>query len=154
VGTGTGVPVVAGSDNYVSELLDSTFDVMGTLKTAYHPGASWLMSRATSIAIRKAQKQANLFEPVFVREGGKDFLHGYPVTYSTAVDPIAAGNTPLYFGDFKQGYVIGDRGGAGINVKVLDQPKALEGLVILLAYRRTDGRVRRTEAIQSITLHS
>jgi HK97 family phage major capsid protein len=154
VGTGTGVPVVAGTDNYGSELLDATFDVMGTLKTAYHPGASWFMSRSTSIVLRKAQKQANLFEPVFVRTGGKDYLHGYPVTYSTAVDPIAAGNTPLYFGDFKQGYVIGDRGGSGINVKILDQPRATEGLVILLAYRRTDGRVRRSEAIQAITLHS
>jgi HK97 family phage major capsid protein len=58
------------------------------------------------------------------------------------------------FGDFKDGFVIGDRGGSGINVKILDQPKALEGLLVLLAYRRTDSRVRRSEAIQAITLHS
>jgi HK97 family phage major capsid protein len=58
------------------------------------------------------------------------------------------------FGDFKQGYVIGDRGGSGINVKILDQPKATEGILQLLAYRRTDGRIRRAEAIQAITLHS
>jgi HK97 family phage major capsid protein len=154
VGTGTGNVVVAGTDNYASELLDATFDVMGTLKTAYHPGASFLMSRATSIVLRKAQKQANLFEPVFTRSAGKDYLHGYPVTYSTAVDGVTAGGTPIYFGDFKQGYVIGDRGGSGINIKILDQPKATEGLVILLAYRRTDGRVRRSEAIQAIALHS
>jgi HK97 family phage major capsid protein len=153
-GNRTGVPVVAGADNYTSELLDATFDVMGTLKTAYHPNASWLMSRATSIVLRKAQKQANLFEPVFTRVGNKDYLHGYPVTYSTAMPAIAAGATPALFGDFKTGYCIGDRGGSGINVKVLDQPRATEGLVILLAYRRTDGRVRRSEAIQAITLHS
>jgi HK97 family phage major capsid protein len=112
------------------------------------------MSRATSIVLRKAQKQANLFEPVFTRVGNKDYLHGYPVTYSTAMPAIAAGATPALFGDFKTGYCIGDRGGSGINVKVLDQPRATEGLVILLAYRRTDGRVRRSEAIQAITLHS
>ena len=166
-GTGTGQPqglignvgagvsgIVAGTDSYASELLDSTFDVMGTLKTAYHPNASWLMSRATSIVLRKAQKQANLFEPVFVRVGGKDYLHGYPVTYSTAMPAIAAGDTPILFGDFKIGYVIGDRGGSGINVKILDQPRATEGLIVLLAYRRTDGRVRRSEAIQAVTLHS
>lgn len=153
--TGAGVTgVLAGSDNYTSELLDSTFDVMGTLKTAYHPGASFLMQRATSVLLRKAQKQANLFEPVFTREGGRDYLHGYPVVYSTAMPAVAAGATPILFGDFKQGYVIGDRGGSGINVKILDQPRATEGLVILLAYRRTDGRVRRSEAIQAITLHS
>jgi HK97 family phage major capsid protein len=154
VGTGTGVAVLAGSDNYASELLDATFDVMGTLKGAYHQSASWLMARSTGIVIRKAQKQANLFAPVFTHEGGKDYLHGYPVTYSTSVDAVAAGKTPLYFGDFKQGYVIGDRGGSGINVKILDQPKAVEGILQLLAYRRTDGRVRRSEAIQAVTLHS
>lgn len=150
---GAGVTgVAAGSDNYESELLDATFDVLGTLKTAYHPGASWLMSRATSVTLRKAQKQANLFEPVFTRSGGKDYLHGYPVAYSTALPGIATGKTPVLFGDFKQGYVIGDRGGSGINVKILDQPRATEGLIVLLAYRRTDGRVRRSEAIQGITL--
>lgn len=154
VGTGTGVAVIAGSDSYASELLDASFDVMGVLKGAYHQNASWLMARSTGVFLRKAQKQANLFAPVFTRVDGKDYLHGYPVTYSTSVDAIAAGKTPVYFGDFKQGYVIGDRGGAGINIKILDQPKALEGIIQLLAYRRTDGRVRRSEAIQAITIHS
>ncbi len=153
--TGAGITgVTAGTDNYASELLDATFDVMGTLKTAYHNNASWLMSRSTSISLRKAQKQANLFEPVFTTSGGKDYLHGRPVVYSTAMPAIAASATPILFGDFAQGYVIGDRGGAGINVKILDQPRATEGLIVLLAYRRTDGRVRRSEAIQAITLHS
>jgi HK97 family phage major capsid protein len=151
--TGAGVTgVAAGTDSYSSELLDATFDVMGKLKSQYHPNASWLMSRATSVVLRKAQKQANLFEPVFVRVGKQDFLHGYPVTYSTAMPAIGAASTPALFGDFKVGYVIGDRGGSGINVKILDQPRATEGLIVLLAYRRTDGRVRRSEAIQAISL--
>jgi len=151
--TGAGITgVVAGSDSYASELLNATFNVMGTLKTMYHQNASWLMSRATSVTIRLAQKQANLFEPVFVRTGGKDYLHGYPVEYSTALPAVGAASTPVLFGDFKLGYVIGDRGGSGINVKILDQPKATEGLIVFLAYRRTDGRVRRSEAIQAISL--
>jgi len=152
-GTGTGVGAVADSNGNLLSI-DATFDVMGTLKTPYHPNASWLMQRATAVELRKAQKQSNLFEPVFVRVGKQDFLHGYPVTYSTAMPAIAAGATPVLFGDFKIGYVIGDRGGSGINVKILDQPRATEGLIVLLAYRRTDGRVRRSEAIQAITLHS
>ncbi len=44
--------------------------------------------------------------------------------------------------------MIGDRGGSGINVKVLDQPKAAQGVITLLTYRRTDGRVRVAEALQ------
>jgi HK97 family phage major capsid protein len=135
-----------------ADILDSTFDVMGTLNAIYHPGASWLMSRATSIGLRKAQKQANLYEPVFTRENGQDYLHGYPVHYSTSMPANGAAAKPILFGDFKSGYVIGDRGGSGINVKILDQPKASEGQLQLLAYRRFDGRVRRSEAIQTLAV--
>ena len=71
------------------------------------------MLRSTGSAIRKAQKQANLFEPVWTRENGRNFLHGYPVAFSGYMPTIAAGNTPVLFGDFKAGYVIGDRGGSG-----------------------------------------
>ncbi|HZR58467.1 MAG TPA: phage major capsid protein [Terriglobales bacterium] len=153
--TGTGVTgVLVGTDNYASELLAATFDVLGKLNAAYHPGAGWLMSRATGAVIRKAQMAANLFAPVWTRENGQDYLHGYPVTFDAYMPTIAATNTPVLFGNFKNGYIIGDRGGSGINVKILDQPKATEGQLILLAYRRTDGRVRRSEAIQAITLHS
>jgi HK97 family phage major capsid protein len=151
--TGAGVTgVAAGTDVYASELLDATFGVLGTLNAVYHPGASWLMNRATGVVIRKAQKTANLFQPVWTRENGKDFLHGYPVTFSGSMPSVATTKTPILFGDFKSGYVIGDRGGSGINVKILDQPKASEGQLQLLAYRRTAGRVRRSEAIQAITL--
>jgi HK97 family phage major capsid protein len=151
-GTGVTAAVADGLGNLLS--IDATFDVLGTLKTAYHEGASFLMQRATGVLLRKAQKQANLFEPVFTRVGTQDFLHGYPVAYSTAMPAVAAAATPVLFGNFKLGYVIGDRGGSGINVKILDQPLATQGQIILLAYRRTDGRVRRSEAIQAITLHA
>lgn len=152
VGAGVSGETADSNGNLLS--IAATFDVMGTLKAQYHPGASFLMARATSIELRKAQTQSNLFEPVFTRENGRDYLHGYPVVYSTSMPAIAAGATPVLFGDFKQGYVIGDRGGSGINVKILDQPRATEGLIVLLAYRRMDGRVRRSEAIQGITLHT
>jgi HK97 family phage major capsid protein len=128
--------------------VDGTFDLIAKLNAVYHPGASFLMARPTSVIIRKAQAQSNLFNPVWTRAGGQDFLHGYPVEYSASMPAAAHGATPVLFGDFKRGYIIGDRGGSGINVKVLDQPKATSGILQLLAYRRTDGRVRRSEAIQ------
>lgn len=134
------------SGNIVS--ISGILDLIGTLNAVYHPGASFLMSRSTSVGIRKAQVQANLFEPAFTRVGQQDFLFGYPVEYSTDMPAADRGNVPVLFGDFKRGYLIGDRGGSGINVKVLDQPKAAQGLITLLTYRRTDGRVRLAEAIQ------
>lgn len=166
-GTGSGQPegllgnistgitgVAAGSDTYADELLTATFDVLGQLNAVYAPGAAFLMSRATGTALRKAQMQANLFAPVFTTVNGQDFLHGFPIEYSSNMPAIAAGNTPVVFGNFKAGYVIGDRGGSGISVKLLDQPLATAGQLIILAYRRVDGRVRRSEALVPITLHT
>lgn len=147
--TGAGVTGVADTG---AALLDASFDVMGTLNAAYHQGAAWLMARATSIALRKAQKQANLFEPIFTRVGNQDYLHGYAVEYSTAMPALAAAATPVLFGDFKRGYIIGERGGSGVSVKILDQTKASQGLLEVLGYQRVDGRVRRSEAIQAITI--
>jgi HK97 family phage major capsid protein len=132
--------------------VQGTLDILGQLKAAYHSGASWLMQRATSLIIRKAQVGANLFEPVFTRYNGQDYLHGYPVEYSSQMPTAARGSTPILFGDFAKGYLIGDRGGPALFLKKLDQAGAALGLLDLLFYRRTDGRVRRSEAIQSYTV--
>lgn len=146
---------VSGTDSFGSALIDSTFDVMGALNAEYHNNASFLMNRATSIFIRKAQKQANLFEPVFSRVGGQDYLHNYPVKYSQSVDSYGTvGNVPIVFGDFRAAYLIGLRGGAGVSIKILDQPKALEGLLTIITYQRMDARVIRSEALQPITIAS
>jgi len=128
--------------------INGTLSLMGTLNAVYWKNASWLMQRQTGIILRKAQSQSNLFFPAFTSVNGQDYLHGHPVQYSEYMPAAARGAAPVLFGDFKRGYIIGDRGGSGINVKVLDQPLASQGLIQLLAYRRTDGRVRRSEAIQ------
>ena len=154
VGTGTGTATAVESTG--AYLLQSTSDVIGALKSVYHPTAGWLMNRKTGAAIRKAQTQANLFSPIWTRENGRDLLHGYPVTFSQNMPDLPSatttGVTPIHFGSFVDGYVIGDRGGSGVFVKVLDQPKALEGLTVLLCYRRVDGRVRRSEAVQAVSI--
>src|SRR5579862_5597874 len=88
--TGAGVTgVLVGTDNYANELLQATFDVLGKLNGVYHPRASWLMARSTGVVIRKAQMMANLFAPVWTRENGRDYLHGYPVCFSSAMPAIA-----------------------------------------------------------------
>jgi HK97 family phage major capsid protein len=147
VGTGYGPQEPDSNGNTVSTT--GILNLIGTLNEVYHANASFLMQRPTGVIIRKAQMQSNLFFPAFTSIGGQDYLFGYPVNYSAYLPAATRGNTPVLFGDFKRGYIIGDRGGSGINVKVLDQPLATQGLIQLLAYRRTDGRVRRSEAIQS-----
>jgi HK97 family phage major capsid protein len=155
-GSGTGEAqglignVGAGTTQALS--LNGILDLIGTLKGTYHRNASFLMQRATSIAIRKLQVGANLFEPVWTRVNGQPYLNDYPAYFSDSMPANTGTNTPILFGDFKAGYAIGDRGGSGISIKVLDQPFAVNGQIALLAYRRTDGRVRRSEAIQGYTL--
>jgi len=151
VGAGVTGEVADASGNLLS--IQATFDVLGTLKGTYFRNASWLMQRATGVELRKAQAQANLFYPVFTSVAGRDYLHGFPVAYSSTMPAIAAGATPVLFGDFQDGYVIGDRG-SGTFIKIIDQVLAMSGQTVLLGYKRTDGRVRRSEAIQGITLHT
>jgi len=154
VGTGTGSAYAVESTG--AYLLQSVLDVQGTLKASYFANAGFLMNRATATAIRKAQQQGNLFTPVWTRENGRDYLHGFPVTYSQNMPNLptatTAGVTPILFGSFKDGFIIGDRGGTGTFVKILDQPLATSGQTILLGYKRVDSRVRRSEAIQGISI--
>lgn len=157
-GNGTGSPYEltgAGTDGQL--LLDSLFDVVSSLKAQYQAGAVWIMSRATGLAIRRAQMQSNLFVPVAtVDADGTERILGKAVHYDVNAPALpsatSAGVVPILFGDFKQGYIIGVRGGAGINVKLLDQPLALQGQLAILAYRRLDARIRRSEAIQAVTI--
>jgi HK97 family phage major capsid protein len=158
-GTGSGQPqgILGNTGAGVTEEPDTngnavsisgTLDLIGQLNAMYQPNASWLMSRPTSIVIRKAQVEQNLFFPAWTRVGAQDFLHGYPVHYSADMPTAARGNTPVLFGDFKAGYLIADMGGPAIRVKVIEQYLASQGVIYLLFFRRTDGRVRRSEAIQ------
>lgn len=156
--TGTGSPVVFGGTSADSTLLlESLFDVTAALKGVYQANACWIMSRATGLAIRRAQMQTNLFAPVVtVDPDGTERILGKPVFYDVNAPSLPAGTASvswpcILYGDFKAGYIVGVRGGAGINVKILDQPQAAQGLLGILAYRRIDGRVRRSEAIQSIS---
>lgn len=155
-GTGTGTAYqLAGTAADAQTLLNALFDVTATLKGYYQANASWVMSRATGLAIRRAQMQANLFAPVAtVDADGTERILGRPVFYDVNAPALptatTAGVLPILFGDFKAGNLIGVRGGAGINVKILDQPWAQQGQLGILAYRRVDSRVRLTEAIQSV----
>jgi HK97 family phage major capsid protein len=135
-----------GNGNAIS--IQGTLDILGQVKATYHDNASWLMSRASSLLIRKAQVGSNLYEPVFRRENGVDLLHGYPIEYSSQMPSASRGNAPILFGDFRAGIVIGDRGGSALFVKVQDQMAlAAAGEINLFFYRRTDSRIRRSEAL-------
>lgn len=140
-----------GLGNLVS--LDGISNLIGSLKAAYLPNATFLMSRATGIVVRKAQVQTNYFRHVWTRENGQDFLEGFPVAFSDSMPSAARGNAPILFGNFRMAYVIGDRGTSAVRLVVIDQAAlASAGVIGLIGYRRTDGRIRRAEAVQQYNI--
>lgn len=156
-GTGAAVELTGTAATDATLLLGALFDVTAALKGVYQPNASWIMPRATGLAIRRAQMAGNLYIPVAtVDPDGTERILGKPVFYDVNFPALPtttnAGVPGILYGDFKQGNIIGVRGGAGINVKILDQPNALEGLLDILAYRRIDSRIRRSEAMQQILI--
>jgi HK97 family phage major capsid protein len=157
-GTGTGTAYqLTGAAADATTLLNSLFDVTATLKGPYQANASWIMSRATGLAIRRAQMQTNLFAPVVtVDPDGTERILGKPVHYDVNAPALPtttnAGVLPILYGDFKAGYIVGVRGGEGINVKILDQPLATQGQLAILAYRRIDAKVRLSESIQAVKI--
>lgn len=159
-GSGSGEPegVLTGGAAAQTAALsaDAGLDLQAKLNPRYYAGASYLMHRQTGINLRKKQIDANQFLPFWTRENGQDFFHGYPVFYSAAMPVYSASpavNGAIVFGNFKAGMVIGDRGGSGIAVKVLDQTSILNGVLDVLGYRRTDSRVRLAEALQVWTVN-
>jgi HK97 family phage major capsid protein len=142
-----------GSGNAVT--ISGTLDLLATLKETYHQNATFLMRRSTSLILRKAAlASGGAYAGVFTRENGLDYLHGYPVAYSSSMPAAARGNTPILLGDFKAGYIVGLRGGTGVFAKILDQnaSEASQGLASVMSYQRVDGRVRLPEAIQGYTV--
>ncbi len=159
-GSGTGEPmgILNGATAAQTAALsaDASLDHIGYLRAAYYDNASWLMNRKTGIAFRKAQIAASQFQVYWTTVGKQDYLHGFPVEYSSAMPVYSASPSvsgAVAFGDFKTCAVIGDRGGSAVNVKVLDQVNALNGVIDVLGYRRTDQRVRVAEAVQIWTIN-
>jgi HK97 family phage major capsid protein len=159
-GNGTTEPqgILTGATAALTAALSASasLDFIGDLNSAYYDNASFLMNRKTGIAFRKTQLSANQFNAYWTVVGKQDYLHGFPVFYSTQMPVFAASpfvSGAIAFGDFKTAAVIGDRGGSAVSIKILDQINALNGVIQVLGYRRTDQRVRVAEAVQIWTVN-
>ena len=159
-GSGTGEPLGylngATAANSAALSINAILDLTAALKQAYYSNASFLMSRSSLIAILKNQIATSQFQTFVTWEaGGAARLFGYPVQFSSQMPTYCASpatNGAILFGDFSQGWVIGDRGTHEISAKVLDQVAALNGQTIILGYRRTDQRCIIQEATQLMTV--
>jgi HK97 family phage major capsid protein len=76
VGTGYGPQEPDTNGNMVSTT--GLLNLIGTLNEVYHANASFLMQRQTSVVIRKAQQQTNLFFPALCQRGWTGLLLWLP----------------------------------------------------------------------------
>jgi len=161
-GSGSGEPqgVLGNAGATISEDLttagvDAALDLTGQVNPYYYPNASFLMNRLTGIQLAKAQLALDQFQTFWTRVGSQDYLLGYPVQYSYEMPVYSASpavSGAILFGDFKAGVVIGDRHTSAITARTLTELGALQGIVNILGWRRSDQRIRRSEAFAQLTI--
>ena len=158
-GSGTGEPLgyLAGATAFETAALtiNNVLDLIAALPAAYYANASFLMKRSEFHRLYKAQIAASQFQTYITYDAnGQARILGFPVYFSSQMPGFVASPATtgaVLFGDFAAGFTIGDRGGNGIQAKVLDQVAALNGQTIVLGYRRTDQRAILQEAVQLLT---
>lgn len=128
---------------------DVLFDLVDSLKAAYLPNASWLMTRAFRNKVRKLKDNQDryLLQPS-LESGVPDTLLGYPVYLAEDMPALAADVTGALFGSFSDGYTVVDRTGLTVQRDAVTQP----GWVKYYVRRRIGGAVTNPEAIKALVL--
>lgn len=128
---------------------DDLIDLFYSIKTAYSANGSWLMNRKTMAAVRKLKDTdgAYLWERS-IAAGQPALLLGRPVYEAVDMPDAVAGNTPIIFGDFANGYAVADR--VGFEIVRDDVTGMANGIVKIAARRRVGGRVVMGEALTKL----
>lgn len=129
--------------------VDDLIDMQHQVKRAYRANAVYVMNDKTLAAIRKLKTTTG--EYIWqgsVKEGEPDRLLGRPVYTTDAIDLPAAGKASVFFGDFKQGVDIGDRG--AIYMQRLEELYAANGAIGFRMRSRVDVVVKDEDAIAAL----
>lgn len=130
-----------------ANLVTAIIKLVAALRKPYKGNARFLMNSTTAVRLQTIEDQngRRLWAPTGnLIEGVEHPLLGYPVEIDENMPDIAAGEHPVAFGDFRQGYVIVDRQGVRINRDELTQ----KGRVVFDTYKRTGGGAGDFNAIK------
>ncbi len=124
-------------------------DLVHSLKSGHRQGAAWVMNAATLAEVRKmkASDGSFLWQPG-IAAGQPDRLIGYPVVEAGDMPDIAANAFPIAFGNFRNGYLIAERGATSI----LRDPFTNKPFVHFYAVKRIGGQVLDSEAIKLLKI--
>ena len=124
-------------------------DLVHSLRSGYRQGAGWVMNSATLAEVRKLRTAdgAFLWQPGLV-EGQPDRLLGYPVTEAEDMPDVAAGSTPIAFGNFRAGYLIAERSAT----QILRDPFTNKPFVHFYTTKRVGGGVYNPEPMRALKI--
>ena len=128
-----------------SDPIDSLIDLVYAPKSAYRPGAHFVMNRRTVSVVRKFKDlDGNYIWQPAAQAGQPSTLLGYPVTEIEDMPDIASGASAIAFGDFRRGYLIVDRAG----VRVVRDPYSSKPFVLFYTTKKVGGGVQDFNAIK------
>ena len=124
---------------------DVYLDMVYALRARYRANAQWLTNKLVIASLRKYKDTAGqyLWQPALTAGQPSTFL-GYGITEAEDMPVVGAGNFPLAFGDFREGYLICDRVGTRITRDEITTP----GFVKFYVRKRVGGKLRNTQAIK------
>jgi HK97 family phage major capsid protein len=128
---------------------DHLIDMVMALKPGHRQGAAWVMNANTIAQIRKVKDAVGdyLWQNSVI-EGQPDRLLGYPVVEASDMPDVAAGNYPVAFGNFKNGYLIAERQ----STRILRDPYSNKPYVNFYATKRVGGQVLDSDAIKLLKI--
>ena len=124
---------------------DVYLDMVYALRARYRTNAQWLTNKLVIASLRKYKDTSGqyLWQPALTAGQPSTFL-GYGITEAEDMPVVGAGNFPLAFGDFREGYLICDRVGTRITRDEITTP----GFVKFYVRKRVGGKLRNTQAIK------
>lgn len=125
--------------------LDSLIDIKYQLGAPYRQGAVWLFNSSTAGTLTKMKDlEGNLIWRESLVADQPPTLLGSPVVIDENMPDIAAGSTPIAYGNFRDGYLINDR----LGVITIRDNLTMKPFVLFYSTKRVGGGLLDPKAIR------
>lgn len=129
---------------------DELIDAQDTVPDVFQPNCVWIMSKAARTAVRKLKDgEGNYLLNKDATTKWGYTLFGRPVYISDAVDGIAAGKTPIFYGD-PSGLAI--KTSEGFSLQLLIEKYATQHVVGAVAWMELDAKIENAQKLVAIKM--
>lgn len=129
---------------------DELIDAQDMVPDVFQPNCVWIMSKQARTAIRKLKDgEGNYLLNKDATTKWGYTLFGRPVYISDAVDGIAAGKTPVYYGDFS-GLAI--KTSEGFSLELLMEKYATQHAIGAVGWMELDAKVENAQKMAALVM--